>query len=342
MTSLTAYFIPHSSLRGRNFPRSDTLFGAICWGIRLLFGIEHLEHVLHAFTQRTVPFLLSSMYEYVHTGERTIHYFPKPFTNPYVPPSFVNNPPKTEELIALKRLHAMRTVCDTNFSDILQGKKCDADFYEECLDAVMHAPKAALPASHCVPVPHASINRLTSAHEPDRIFYTEERLFHTRGNGQQSGVFFCVTCRDEFVQDLKAVIYFLADKGIGAGASSGKGHFTSVTLADGVPYCEPPADESTHVVTLSLTYPDDELKQFLSRSWYALERRQGRIESMYMPVDTRKDALLMLREGSTFPRNGQQQYGMNTIVRKAGDGLDFDVWHYGYAFIVNTKHIIPS
>jgi CRISPR type III-A-associated RAMP protein Csm4 len=149
-------------------------------------------------------------------------------------------------------------------------------------------------------------------------------------------------CRDDLVQDLKTIIYFLADKGIGSGISSGKGHFKSVTIVDDVPYHEPQADDSTHVVTLSLTYPDDELKQLLSRSWYALERRQGKIESMYAPVKARKDSLLMLREGSTFPKNGRQQYGMNAIVRKAGDGLDFDVWQYGFAFTVNTQHIIPS
>jgi hypothetical protein len=63
---------------------------------------------------------------------------------------------------------------------------------------------------------------------------------------------------------------------------------------------------------------------------------------MYVPVNGWKDSLLMLREGSTFPKNGRQQYGMNAIVRKAGDGLDFDVWQYGFAFTVNTQHIIPS
>ena len=35
----------------------------------------------------------------------------------------------------------------------------------------------------------------------------------------------------------------------------------------------------------------------------------------------------------------KSKYGTNTIVRKAGNGLDFDVWQYGYAFTVNTRHI---
>jgi hypothetical protein len=65
---------------------------------------------------------------------------------------------------------------------------------------------------------------------------------------------------------------------------------------------------------------------------------------MYIPITGHawKDSLLMLREGSTFPKNGQKQYGMNTIVRRAGEGIDFNVWQYGYAFTVNTQHITSS
>ena len=52
-----------------------------------------------------------------------------------------------------------------------------------------------------------------------------------------------------------------------------------------------------------------------------------------------KDHLLMLQEGSTFPHNGQPYYGENRVVREGKHDLGFDVQHYGYAFMVKTKHI---
>ncbi len=344
MTSMTVYLLPHSTLRGRQLPRSDTLFGAFCWGIRLLFGATRLEQMLQAFLQRTPPFVLSSMYAYTQNDTHITHYLPKPLADPYTPPSFADSPPGLDELQAVKRLNAMQTVCENDFSDILRARKDDSHFYAECLARLKQPPPTGGPISRVVPVSHVSINRLTGVGDHAGNFSTEERMFHDHDHRQQSGLFFCLRCCDDFVDELRAAIYFLADTGIGGGSSTGNGHFRSIDIVDDLPYHEPSSNDSSHVVTLSLTYPDDDLKKLLSRSWYGLERRQGKIESMYAPVPdhVRKDSVLMLSEGSTFPKNGRHQYGMNTIVCKAGHGLDFDVWHYGCAFTANTRHIIES
>lgn len=342
MTAMTVYARPHATLRGRQLPRSDTLFGALCWGIRLLFGTARLEQILRAFAEPPVPFALSSMYMYTQIGEKITHYLPKPLADPYVPPAFANSSPGVAELRALKNLNAMPTICATDFSDLLCGRKTDAHFYEACLARLTQAPPRDEPISRIAPVPHLSINRLTGAAGDASYFYTEEYRIQSQIPGQQSGLFFCLRCCTELLHEVKTAIAFLADTGIGGGRSSGHGHFTSLSIVDDLPYQEPPDDESTHVVTLSLTYPDNDLKKLLPRSWYQLERRQGKIDAMYAPIPdhARKDAVLMLSEGSTFPKNGRRQYGKNTIVRKAGNGLDFDVWQYGYAFTVNTRHVI--
>jgi CRISPR type III-A-associated RAMP protein Csm4 len=284
------------------------------------------------------------MFEYTAIGDQIIHYFPKPLTNPYAPESFAKKTLSVDELHALTLLKSMQTVRGDDFSGILQARKHDHHFYEECLAHLQKTPVPFHSVSHFVSMPHRSMNRLARTHEIDDIYYTDERAFFKHTPEQQSGVFFCMKCDNELIHDLRSVIYFLADKGIGGGVSTGKGHFTSVDIIDDLPYQEPPGAESSHVTTLSLVYPDNELKKLLSRSWYTLERRQGKIESMYVSVagHIRKDSLLMLCEGSTFPKTQQRQYGMNTVVCKAGNGLDFNIWHYGYAFTVNTQHIIAS
>lgn len=341
MMSMTAYLVPHSALRGRQLPRSDTLFGALCCTFRLLFGAARLEELLRAFTPHTAPFVLSSMFAYTRAPHATHHYLPKPLGEPYRPPAWTNAPPTCREHDALRRLNAMRVVSDTDFSDIVHGRKTDSDLYEACVAHGDQPLAEECPGVNAALAGHVAANRLTGG--PDAIFFTEEWMLDKPEERAETGLFFCLRCRDDFVKEMKAAIMVLADTGIGGGRSAGRGQFSAVRIVDGLPYQEPPDEESAHVVTLSLTSPDDALKGLLAQSWYRLERRQGRIDALYAPScgHARKDALLMLCEGSTFPRHERQRrYGMNRIVRQAGDGIDFDVYQYGCAFTVNTRHIL--
>src|SRR5262245_45457767 len=54
-------------------PRSDTLFGAIAWAIRLLYGEGELIRLLEQFdravaSQSSPPFLISSLFPFVESG----------------------------------------------------------------------------------------------------------------------------------------------------------------------------------------------------------------------------------------------------------------------------------
>ena len=341
MKAVTVYLVPHSMLRGSELPRSDTLFGAICWGIRLLFGENRLEHILKAFETDAVPFLLSSIFEYTEGENGKEHYFPKPLSDPYFPEKFALKPPTAQETKALKRLKNLSVVRHDLFMDMIAAEKSEADIYEAIVKGV---EPVRPPRSNVIYTPHSAVNRVTEMAAADEIFYTEELAFPSRAEGQHGGMFFCMKWCDEFAADLQTVCYFLADKGIGGGVSSGKGQFTAIEIVEGLPYTEkePADDESSHVITLSLTYPDQGLQRLLSKSWYTLERRQGKIESMYVaPASGHiwKNSLVMLQEGSTFPKNGRRYYGENPIVRRADTDVPFDVRQYGYAFTVNTKHI---
>jgi CRISPR-associated protein Csm4 len=331
MQAMTVYLRPDSSFRGSRPPRSDTLFGAICWGYELLFGEPRLISLLNAFQSESAPFLISSMFPYTEKdGQRSLS-LPKPYTKPYQLPD--NESLDLAKLKALKNLKKLGTVDLDEFSAMLNGEKTEAMFYQEILTGTRHRRTQG----QYFDVPHAAINRLTGSVEGPRFFYTEEYTPASEAQ-KQAGLFFLVKCREDLAADLQTVFRFLGDKGLGGGVSVGKGHFQIVKIADELPYREPP--EATHVVTLSLTFPCEVIRSRLSESWYDIERRQGKIESMYAHVEhIWKDHLIMLKEGSTFPKNGQPFYGENRIVRRDDGKLGFDVRHYGYAFTVNTRHI---
>lgn len=340
MKSMTVYLTPHSSFCGERPPRSDTLFGALCWGYKLLFGNDRLEDLLRQFLAKNPPFLISSMFYYVQGEDGKEHVFPKPFGLPFDPGradlSF-------DELRALKTLKKIRFVNERQFSEILAGKEVDRHVFADIVQQFQgqKTPEPQGVSLHPFQTPHSAINRLTGAVEGSRFYYTGEFALAARP-GMQAGLFCCVKSAPELLPDLKTVFAFLADKGIGGKASVGKGHFQRIEFGDEdtLPYQEPEED-CDHVLTLSLTFPDAHISSVLDRSWYEPEKRQGKMESMYTALGPRahiwKDHLLMLKEGSVFPKNDQTCYGENPIARKDDGNLGFDVQHYGFAFPVKIK-----
>ena len=338
MKSMTVYLVPHSSLRGERPPRSDTLFGALCWGYKLLFGNVRLQDLLRQFLAKNPPFLLSSMFMYVEDEAGKEHVFPKPFGLPFDPGRAEMS---FDELRALKTLKKIRLVNERQFSEILAGKDVDWQLFADIMQQ-LQGKKTPAPQGVSVQsfqTPHSAINRLTGAVEGSRFYYTGEFALDARP-GMQAGLFCCLKCKPEFLPDLKTVFAFLADKGIGGKASVGKGHFQRIEFADTLPYQEPEED-CDHFLTLSLTFPDAHISSVLADSCYELEKRQGKLESMYTALGPRahiwKDHLLMLKEGSVFPENGQSCYGENPIARKDDGNLGFDAQHYGFAFPVKIK-----
>ena len=61
------------------FPASDTLFGAICWGIKRLYGDEKLLEMLKDFNSGNPRFVLSSAFPLLKNGKDTpLAFYPKP------------------------------------------------------------------------------------------------------------------------------------------------------------------------------------------------------------------------------------------------------------------------
>ncbi|MBL8149871.1 MAG: hypothetical protein JNN15_08080, partial [Blastocatellia bacterium] len=79
---MIVYLLPKSPFT-KSAPRSDTLFGAICWAIRLLYGQQKLVDIIEKFdaaieSARPLPFLLTSCFPYFQDKQGKIHFLPKP------------------------------------------------------------------------------------------------------------------------------------------------------------------------------------------------------------------------------------------------------------------------
>ena len=70
---------PLSAWLGTDVPRSDTLFGGLCWGIRWLMGEDQLKALLAEFHDRRPPFLVTSVFPVIQRdGQPAFPLLPKP------------------------------------------------------------------------------------------------------------------------------------------------------------------------------------------------------------------------------------------------------------------------
>ena len=317
-------------------PRSDTLFGAICWALRWLEGEPSLLDLLARVDAGDPPFLVSSAFPYAVAGGRRTFFLPRPLLPPAAPG-------RAEGASVLpKALRRIRWVSAAIFTEILAGRLDSAGLaagVRTGLFQVEHGAVArtdeSLPTPAQAEVDRNGINRLSGAVEEGLLFTS--RVSTARGGGH-----YCLVREREpdGQARIAAAFRLLADRGIGGDSSVGRGHF-EVSMETGEPF-NAPADGDA-LVTLSLFHPSPEdlghLAAHRDRLWYAIETRRGRLEQMYAPHRrVWKPTLTCLAEGSVFPTAGKREiYGHAPVVLEE----PFRVRQNGFAFPVRMRHALP-
>lgn len=355
-----------SSLKGREIG-SDTIFGALCWAYRLLYGRRALERDwIEPSAHGEPPFLLSSAFPFAEVAAREVLYLPLPQPSP---------PPPAEELEAIERgklFAKLRFVTADLFEGLIRGELTPArisaalssaedyqwegelaeflagsgflvprGYVEEAYthflgrafndaEARRRTVAALTGFRRSAEIMRNTVDRLRGAVE-EGLYWMEETFF------QGGGLYFLLESRGVERERLEAVLRFLGDKGLGGESSTGHGQF-SFEVAERSPFSEP--QEGERLLTLSLYYPTAEEWERLSAdegSYYALEKRRGQVENAYVgAADIRKRAVIFLAEGSLFPQEeGKSVYGESPVVKRAGEWAEgFDVLQFGFAYPV--------
>ena len=295
----------------KELPRSDTLFGAICWGIRWVFGEKDLEGLLERFAMNDPPFILSSAFPYREQNGQRLHLLPRPILKPEFAP-----PDTLEKVEELKRIKKISYLHQSVFNDLINGRK-------KHIDLLGSNPKQF----NSYETPGNAINRLTGAVDEGMLFFNSEVEV------REGGLFFLVRCDQGMATYIQGAIRFLGDRGIGGNSSVGRGFFEPEFSEDQI--IEEP-EQGDRCVGLSLVHPSEEDLKILTahQDWlsYELVKRKGHIESMFLNTSrVWKETLLMFKEGSVFPAyEGQVIRGCAPVVHR---GV-FPVRHNGCAFAV--------
>jgi len=316
-------------------PRSDTLFGAICWAIRWIEGEPALLDLLTSVDAGDPPFLVTSAFPYAEAEGRRTLFLPRPLLPP-APPGHAHTLP-----VSPKSLRRIRWVSTGLFDEILAGRMGMAGLAAGLQAGELHVFHGAigrtgeiLPRRLETEVDRNGINRLSGAVE-------KGILFTTRVEAVQGGGYYCVIRPRQagIAERIATAFRLLADRGIGGDASVGRGHF-HVAFGDGEPVSGHPDGEA--LVTLSLFHPSRDEMGHLAANWsrlcYVVEPRRGRLEQMYAPHRRIwKPVLLYLAEGSIFPpADDREIYGCAPIVLEE----PFRVRQNGFAFPVRMRHAV--
>lgn len=364
-------YIAHLSPKAEflnELPRSDTLFGAICWGYRILFENDFPEFIESFRASPPSPkLLLSSAFPYlpqnVEMGlEKDVHLLPKPIGEPiYFSPKWLDDSKKAKRykriLLVTEGLFQQMTNISFDETIFYQTVHCssqdltDNDLNKDCVamgvgmilyekDIVSEVDVAV--GKERMSILNPIVKDTTMRNSTDRIGggVVEGRLFTSdcAKVRRQTGLYFLLRMEEEEKHKIEAVLRFLADGGIGGDLGVGKGWYGFSGLQE--------ASDLFHkstvrrgFVTLSLYYcPAAQLRGFdTSKTWYQLVPRKGKVDNLYIdPHRPWKKTKLLFKEGSTFVlKNGEDSqtfYGINPIVSQKSDNHYFDVQMFGFAF----------
>lgn len=342
-------------------PRSDTLFGAVAWAIRLLYGEAALAELLGQFDEAikaaaAPPFVISSLFPYLKHENSVLRFLPRPLAAPV---QMAFDTPQKYQLA--KKLKQTTLLSEAVFAAVASGELNDDEVLNELSKGkqsrfALHGgaliTQAELGSVRLFPSLYSNgetarnaINRLSASTGDDggQLFYTPIAAARALDATDAHTGFYCRLRLNEAVAPgisakLKAAMYFLGEKGFGGDVSVGRGH-CEIEIDETA--SELGCDDGARLVLLSLLHPSTKDRAHFTGCQPSLlarlERRKGFLESAFTASTLRfwKPTLVMLGEGATFPRDGSRQiYGSLFTDLSPRDGIQFQPRINGLGYVV--------
>lgn len=318
-------------------PRSDTLFGAICWAIRTLWDATKLEALLEDF-HKAPAFLLTCAFPCQRIADGgLIHYLPRPLLPPLdfdkllssstdkaPPASFPYHSPDQAKITWLSdRYNAFKKVPfipEGVFHAHVPQAASDQPLFQAFLDGQLGSPSWRERRG----MPKIMADRLGQSTGGAGQFFFQEEHFLSRDWG-----FYFLVRTNHWNDLLLPVLRYLEDSGLGRNARTGKNHFRLDWAA------EPdwlPRGVGPRFVTLShyCQAPEDAIDW--ESSTYDIYAYRGAVESRgeFAGAPVWKRRLLLVREGSClFPAAVKDRFGSLAPVFQIHGKT---IYHYGLAW----------
>ncbi len=359
MRTYAVYLRPRGTLASEI--GSDTLFGAICWAIRALYGASRLREMLLGFNDGP-PFVLSSAFPYLERGGERVRFFPRPLlaklkseqvdslakkrsrpawgplAHKHAVVEVIERAKKLEVPFVSERLFDQIVRGEVNTETLfgrLKERGTREDDIEWAVEGVLitksERERIDPEIEHrafwqTMDVQHNQIDRVAGATVEGRLFLIQETLF-SRG---LAGLWFAL--RTNELDLVRSALRYLEDTGIGGKRTVGKGHFAIVDIEETrLPEAE---DGFNAFVSLSRYLPAEGEYDFGQRPLsYVLVPLRPKHEAKLTGQGHRtyKGLLRVFEPGSIFPSPAQKKpyYGRIASVGENAQEGGWEVWHNG-------------
>lgn len=288
------------------FPESFTLFGSLCWGVRVLYGKEEVESMLESFREKP-PFIISSPLPRVRGNTL----FPKPLL-----PGGWKSVRSTEEYKERKTFKKVRYVDADTLVKILEGRiRTERELWEE----IRSKERIEEPIKR-VNVIHAQINRISWTTSGGTM-YNEETTFIA----VPFSVYIYFYDR-KYADMAKAALKFTQ---LGGNKSTGMG-YCEVSFEEDNSLKEFIENKTDTFITLSPVFPSEHFE--LAESYYDVFPLLSAVEGFYeAPVGNfLKKKFLYISKGSFIRTKEHREFhGSLKEARRLPDKV---VYQYGFAF----------
>jgi len=338
MKTYAVYFKPCGALA--TWPlASDTLFGAVCWGIRVLGLMDDSQLTGWLDEQKAAPvFAFSHAFPYWGESQARSRLYPRPAT---FQPAFTDfdtlaaewqklnkgktlKSAKADAAVAGKELKRLEYVSEAVLEQIAAGKIKPVDALRAVLmnsgpvlskaGALWLAPEArAVPAKlfEREAMQHNHIDRMAGATVEGMLFYREETFF-----APGAGLWAMLRAEaGDFSKFIQPALNYLADTGFGADRTSGKGQFEIRVTPE---FVTPKAAAPKAVMSLSHYLPGaDEIDLQSEALAYTLktlrpmrEQKFSRLVTGQKSTPVYKQAIRVFEPGSVLTlKNKKEIYG---------------------------------
>ena len=314
---------------------SDTLFGVICWGIRMLFGEDRLVQVLDDY-KTSPPFLISSAFPCRFDDKNYKYFLPLPVIKPLaiknlaefsVKPGLKKETYHSQKADAVwiadkyKKLKKINYVGFATFKKVLKNPD-ESVLFTDFLDGFLMEPRYHKTGT----AQKNSLDRLSmSTTGSSNTFYVPEIKYR-----KNFGLYFLLQS-DNINEYIRPVLRFLEDSGIGPNARTGKNWF-KVEIIEKTLFEKNNNQHGNSFVTLSRYIKNETIN--VKESFYKIDSVRSKVESRleFAGEDVWKHRVSYFTAGSIIsPESRAKHFGRLAPVKSI---MGKTIYQYGYAYPV--------
>lgn len=318
---------------------SNTLFGAMCWAVRELWGVSRLEELLRG----RPPFAFSSAFPCVWSEGKVVRFYPRPITLELTIEDMERlsggDKKRKVELTKFARMLKIPYISEALFEEVISGRlDAEGAVLELEQGNIVRVGDALLTKGEAKRVDPEGRRRAfwrtgdVQRNQVDRVLggTAEGMLFFSEGTtfSEESGLWFVVSTEEPEL--VKAGLRYLEDTGFGGERSVGWGHFKVEFVEER--FRVPEAEKPDSWVSLSGYIPEEGECDFRSEPLaYELLVVRPKNEARIPVRGYRlyKGIMRMFAPGSVFPlREAKLVYGR--LVRSGRSG-SWEVFQSGLA-----------